>query len=95
MVVKYIRNDNYDDHFDITEDRLLLGKTLCALAPAFDSSSVISNSCRLLGLAMYEKFDLLLNEISKLVEQKATVVSDVVSISKIVKDGFCEVRQHL
>ncbi|KAL4227721.1 ribosomal protein S27 [Mactra antiquata] len=59
VAVKVITNPYYDDHFDIKDERFLLGKTLYNLSkntamldPEF------SRSLQLIGLGLYEKFEL-------------------------------------
>uniref|UniRef100_A0A182UKU2 28S ribosomal protein S27, mitochondrial n=1 Tax=Anopheles melas TaxID=34690 RepID=A0A182UKU2_9DIPT len=56
--VKFLRNEYFDDHFDLTDSQLLLGKTFVELGRAFDGAgSVIGTSCELLGLTMYKKYE--------------------------------------
>lgn len=52
--VKFIRNEYFDDHFDLTNSKLLLGKTLYILG--LQEGGIIGNSCKLLGLVLYEKY---------------------------------------
>lgn len=59
IAVKVIRNPYYDDHFDIKDERFLLGKTLYNLGsntPVIDGA--LSRSLQLIGLGLYEKFEL-------------------------------------
>ncbi|XP_049290992.1 uncharacterized protein LOC125767972 [Anopheles funestus] len=56
--VKFLRNEFFDDHFDLTDSQLLLGKTFVELGRNYDgASSIIGTNCRLLGLTMYKKYD--------------------------------------
>lgn len=55
--LSYINKPYYDDHFDITEPNLLLGKTLVALGKVFKENTILSNSLQVVGWALYEKFD--------------------------------------
>ena len=56
--VKFLRNEYFDDHFDLTDSQLLLGKTFVELGRAFGGAgSVIGTSCELLGLTMYKKYE--------------------------------------
>ncbi|XP_050067738.1 uncharacterized protein LOC126556519 [Anopheles maculipalpis] len=56
--VKFLRNEFFDDHFDLTDSQLLLGKTFVELGRSYGgASSPIGASCELLGLAMYKKYD--------------------------------------
>ncbi|XP_055529715.1 uncharacterized protein LOC129721306 [Wyeomyia smithii] len=52
--VKFLRNEFFDDHFDLTSSKLLLGKTFYILGQ--HSENVVSNSCKLLGLVLHEKY---------------------------------------
>ncbi|XP_053684091.1 uncharacterized protein LOC128734101 [Sabethes cyaneus] len=52
--VKFIRNPYFDDHFDLTSSKLLLGKTFYTLG--LQSGAIVGNSCKLLGLVLYEKY---------------------------------------
>ncbi|XP_060594104.1 small ribosomal subunit protein mS27-like [Ruditapes philippinarum] len=57
--VKVIRNLYYDDHFDIKDDRFLLGKTFYLISkntPRLEGT--FSRSLQLLGLGLYDKFEL-------------------------------------
>jgi small subunit ribosomal protein S27 len=55
--VAFIRNEYFDDHFDIVNTNHLLGKTFLYLADEVKSvDSVLCNSLKLLGYALYEKF---------------------------------------
>ncbi|GFS71041.1 28S ribosomal protein S27 [Nephila pilipes] len=53
--VPFLRNYWFDDHFDITEPKHLIGKTLYLLAREMDNS--LSRSYQIIGLAMYDKWD--------------------------------------
>lgn len=53
--VHYIRNDYFDDHFDITDLKCLLGKTLIGLSAKLEGS--IKDTAKLVGLILYEKYD--------------------------------------
>lgn len=54
--VKYLKNEFYDDHFDIKKTNHLMGKTFLYLADQL-SDEALKNSFKLLGYAIYEKFD--------------------------------------
>lgn len=56
MKVKYIKNPWYDDHFDIKDEKLLLGKTLCALAEDNNSKSY-SHQFKIIGLGLHQKIN--------------------------------------
>ena len=57
--VPFIENPWYDDHFDIPTERQRIGKTLTMVAMPVDGcdDDIISRSYRLVGQALYEKFD--------------------------------------
>jgi small subunit ribosomal protein S27 len=54
--VFFERNPHFDDHFDIKNSNHLLGKTFLYLADEV-SNETLSNSLKLLGYTLYEKFD--------------------------------------
>lgn len=57
--IKVIRNIYYDDHFDIKDERFLLGKTLYYLSKNTKMlDPVFARSLQLIGLGLYEKFEL-------------------------------------
>lgn len=55
--VKFIRNEFFDDHFDLREGRQLVGKTLWSIGKLIGSGSALGNSAQLLGLFHYGKYD--------------------------------------
>uniref|UniRef100_A0A182PQX4 28S ribosomal protein S27, mitochondrial n=1 Tax=Anopheles epiroticus TaxID=199890 RepID=A0A182PQX4_9DIPT len=56
--VKFLRNEFFDDHFDLAESQLLLGKTFVELGRCYGGAgSVIGASCELLGLTLYRKYE--------------------------------------
>ena len=58
-VVKIIRNPFYDDHFDLKDERHQMGKTLYYLAKHCPNlQPELSRSVQLIGLGLYEKFEL-------------------------------------
>ncbi|XP_050401291.2 28S ribosomal protein S27, mitochondrial [Patella vulgata] len=54
--VKYIRFPVYDDHFDIKDERFLMGKTLYILGKTCQDE-VLGRSLQFMGLGMYQKFE--------------------------------------
>ncbi|CAL7938668.1 unnamed protein product [Xylocopa violacea] len=52
--VKYLRNPYFDDHFDITDPRKLVGKTLAFQGRVMDNT--LGRTCQLRGLILYEKY---------------------------------------
>jgi small subunit ribosomal protein S27 len=55
MRVPYVRNPHYDDHFDLTDEDLLLGKTLNFVGRL--QNDIIGRSSQVIGWAKYQKFD--------------------------------------
>lgn len=55
--VKYIINPFFDDHFDLKNTNHLLGKTFLYLADELQSNETLANSLKVLGYALYEKFE--------------------------------------
>lgn len=53
--IPFLRNYWFDDHFDITEPKHLIGKTLYLLSR--EMNSTLSRSYQIIGLAMYDKWD--------------------------------------
>lgn len=53
--VKFLRNEFFDDHFDLRDSKLLLGKTLHTLGLSH-GAGVVGDSFRLLGLVLHEKW---------------------------------------
>ncbi|CAL1288295.1 unnamed protein product [Larinioides sclopetarius] len=53
--VPFLRNPWFDDHFDITNPKHLLGKTFYLIGR--EMNSVLGRSYQVIGLAMYEKWD--------------------------------------
>ncbi|XP_055593219.1 28S ribosomal protein S27, mitochondrial [Uranotaenia lowii] len=53
--VKFLRNPFFDDHFDLTDSKALLGKTLYVLG--LNSEGIVANNCHLLGSILHGKFE--------------------------------------
>lgn len=64
--VKYLRNPYFDDHFDLTDPRDLVGKTLNFQGK--HRADIIGRTCQLRGLILYKKYDDVLNLIKKWLE---------------------------
>ncbi|CAG4940583.1 unnamed protein product [Colias eurytheme] len=62
--VKYLRNEYFDDHFDIKDIKILTGKTLAWISKQFQDNT--SNNLQLLGWLYYKKYDKLLSLCEKL-----------------------------
>ena len=81
--VDYICIPYYDDHFDITNERLLLGKALYNIGKEMDN--VVGRSLQLIGLGLWEKFSKangLLEKWTMEVKEEAVVTEDAVSTVK-------------
>lgn len=57
--VGYIRNEYFDDHFDLNDSQLLVGKTLAMIGNCLIDSNhrALGESTKLLGLCLYRKYD--------------------------------------
>ncbi|XP_018407109.1 PREDICTED: 28S ribosomal protein S27, mitochondrial-like [Cyphomyrmex costatus] len=64
--VSYLRNPYFDDHFDLTDPRDLVGKTLNFQGK--HRADAIGRTCQLRGLILYKKYDDVLNLIKKWLE---------------------------
>lgn len=53
--INYLRNEFFDDHFDLRNSHHLVGKTFLMIAPYLDGA--VGNSVQLLGYSFYEKFE--------------------------------------
>ncbi|KFB49760.1 AGAP011803-PA-like protein [Anopheles sinensis] len=64
--VKFLRNEFFDDHFDLKDSQLLLGKAFVELGRSYGGvGSVVGLSCELLGLTLYKKYDQCLNYVQE------------------------------
>lgn len=54
--VRFLRNEFFDDHFDLRDGHLLVGKTLHMIGQNLGMNK-IGNSCSLLGLVLHKKFE--------------------------------------
>lgn len=57
--VKYLRNPFFDDHFDLTDPRDLVGKTLSFQGK--HRADALGRTCQLRGLILFKKYDDVLN----------------------------------
>jgi len=64
--VPYLKNSYFDDHFDLTDPRDLVGKTLNFQGK--HRADAIGRTCQLRGLILYKKYDDVLNLIKKWLE---------------------------
>lgn len=61
--VSYLRNPYFDDHFDLTDPRDLVGKTLAFYGKIMNNT--LGRTCQLRGLILYKKY----KDVLKLIEQ--------------------------
>ncbi|XP_053986243.1 28S ribosomal protein S27, mitochondrial-like [Hylaeus volcanicus] len=76
--VRYLRNPYFDDHFDLTDPRDLVGKTLAFYGKFMNNT--LGRTCQLRGLILYKKYD----DISKLIEQWLKEVKDNVVYEEVL-----------
>ncbi|XP_049771239.1 uncharacterized protein LOC126141709 [Schistocerca cancellata] len=62
--VKYVRNPYFDDHFDLCDPQLLLGKTFATIGIALSDS--VGYTYQLVGWALYKKW----NKVVKCLDEK-------------------------
>ncbi|KAG7203759.1 hypothetical protein KM043_013783 [Ampulex compressa] len=68
--VKYLRNPFFDDHFDLTDPRDLVGKTLSFQGKQIKNA--LGRTCQLRGLILYKKYD----EVKNLVQNWLETIKD-------------------
>lgn len=83
--VRYVRNPYFDDHFDLTDPRDLVGKTLNFQGK--HRADALGRTCQLRGLIMYKKYDQVLELMKKWLEtiQEEIVYEEVFEL--ISKDN--------
>ncbi|XP_032683565.1 28S ribosomal protein S27, mitochondrial-like [Odontomachus brunneus] len=83
--VRYIRNPFFDDHFDLTDPRDLVGKTLSFHGR--HQANTLGRTCQLRGLILYKKYDQVLQLIKEWLEtiQDKIVYEEVFEL--IAKDN--------
>lgn len=59
--VKYLRNEFFDEHFDIKNHNHLVGKTFIAIGKELDKP--LSTNVKLLGYVLYEKYEKAIEEL--------------------------------
>lgn len=79
--VHFIRNTYFDDHFDLTEDNALVGKTLVMVGELIPGK--IGNSAQLLGYGLYGKYE---KGIELLAKIGSEVHADVLEMLKTFLD---------
>lgn len=83
--VAYIRNPFFDDHFDLTDPRDLVGKTLSFHGK--HQANTLGRTCQLRGLILYKKYDQVLQLMKEWLEtiQDKVVYEEVFEL--IAKDN--------
>nr|CAD7400215.1 unnamed protein product [Timema poppensis] len=66
--VKYLRNPYFDDHFDLNDPKLLVGKTLASLGVQFPDP--VGRTYQLVGLSLYNKWDKALTLLQRFISSK-------------------------
>lgn len=80
--VKYIRKPYFDDHFDLRDPLLLVGKTLCMFAPKIKGSEQLTTSYNLLGLTLHQKWDQVTNLVTELTNTKKPFHREAIDIAR-------------
>ncbi|RZF33202.1 hypothetical protein LSTR_LSTR015167, partial [Laodelphax striatellus] len=76
--VPYIRNYYFDDHFDLRIPSHLVGKTLWMIG--CEIPDAVGNTCQIIGLGMYNKWDRLKQFLESLLESKQNAHQICISI---------------
>ncbi|XP_047114821.1 28S ribosomal protein S27, mitochondrial [Schistocerca piceifrons] len=76
--VKYIRNPYFDDHFDLRDPQLLLGKTFATIGIALSDS--VGYTYQLVGWALYKKWNKVVKCLDEVLEKKQTVFNEGIKI---------------
>ncbi|KAJ6648732.1 28S ribosomal protein S27, mitochondrial [Pseudolycoriella hygida] len=75
--VKYLRNEYFDDHFDLRDENALLGKTFLMLGELIPGT--VGNSAQLLGFGLYGKYE---QGIEFLAKVKSDLHTDAIELLK-------------
>ncbi|VVC87223.1 unnamed protein product [Leptidea sinapis] len=79
--IKFLRNEYYDDHFDIKDVKILSGKTLAWISKQYKDN--VSNNLQLLGWLYYKKYDKLQNLCQELsINKSFKLNSQVIDVLK-------------
>ncbi|XP_065225490.1 uncharacterized protein LOC135849151 [Planococcus citri] len=65
--VGYVRNPYFDDHFDLEDAQHICGKSLVMISNHLDSIAM-KNSYKVLGLALYNKWEKLIDELNRVID---------------------------
>jgi len=82
--VDFIHPPWYDDHFDIPTERQRIGKTLTAIAMPGDD--LLSRGSLLVGFALYEKLDRVVELMARWLDDGA--MSSAVTTSMVCTSSF-------
>jgi hypothetical protein len=79
--VKYLRNPYFDDHFDLRDPKLLVGKTLATLGTTFQDT--IGWTYQLVGWGLYQKWDKAIRTLEQILkgQQKPAVFREGVGFT--------------
>lgn len=77
--VKFLRNEFFDDHFDLKLPRHLIGKTLQLLSKECPKS--VQKSVEILGLCLFDKYDQCLKVIQQL-DKNVEIHQDILELCK-------------
>ncbi|XP_033333977.2 uncharacterized protein LOC117224887 [Megalopta genalis] len=75
--VRYLQNEYFDDHFDLTDPRDLVGKTLAFYGKLM--CNTLGRTCQLRGLILYKKYE----EVSNVIEEWLKDVKDDVVYKEV------------
>ncbi|XP_077286707.1 uncharacterized protein LOC143911612 [Arctopsyche grandis] len=85
--VAFLRNPFFDDHFDLTDDRMIAGKTLAMITSKRDDPT--SCDCNLLGWVFYKKFDKAMSAAQRLAK-KGEIYKDTLDRLEYVVENYDE-----
>lgn len=87
--VPYVRNPYFDDHFDLTDSKGLIGKSLWLLAPHLPQPAM-THSAELIGLALWGKWNKLVERLQLAVAANMSlpVAKDVVTQIQSIVDSI-------
>jgi len=79
--VKYLRNPYFDDHFDLRDPKLLIGKTLATLGATFPDA--VGWTYQLVGWGLYQKWDKAIRTLEQILkgQQKPAIFRDGVGFT--------------
>lgn len=81
--VRYLRKPFFDDHFDLKDPNLLVGKTLCMFSSKVGGSAQLAASYNLLGLILYQKWDKVMDLVDSLLESQKPIYGQVLQENQV------------